>query len=1033
MIGGPIWIALWLGCPLKAPTPPPDSGIDGLEANVQWAREAVPALLGRKVFGYEEIQYWAQLASATDREIAAWTMMAQPEFTTYWSEMLLEIYKTGRVEGVEFDMVLDSCYAESTSGVLEDAEVAMFVRDNPTTAAPTGLGTVTMSRLLASAVALDDMTPFLRAHLQARQSKPMDSGNNSEPDRRAELAATFLDRWVGREMTCLGCHNSGWSMTDGLNSAANHPDGKGWDRHYPLPAHVDLAMFGSHTGTDPRDVEALFRTRKGDLQNGSVGINQHDPWGIENCGQLAEAAGQDPFGGYVANFAGLSGVSVNLHQLDDTLRAGFTGLRMDGLNREQSPALATQCQMCSEVCPTTPSVDVPEDFLATVDCGDEPGGAFCGVQATSLLNGTCTTCHTEGWGQDRLFSYSATGLPYVQVGEPTASYLTLRMARRLIDDGALPEPWLSTYTQALAENPWILPMPPAGVPLSAASFLATDAWIKQLGEPNDAAQGLVPACLPCQEISVLASCLVPGVHVSPEEALAYRVSATFVDHIWSVVMGHDLRLVNRFARNRDQQGMLYSLTEQVFIPGGANGFSLKELLAKIVASDWFARSAPAHRPPGSAVYDLQTVHDPWVVNDPRDDEAPEGPQYDGNSEGDELHRYPARNLRFSLHHALGWPAPERFPNASNVPLARALGEYLNVLEPGHRSINLNTMLQWEDFFGSCDNPDPGSSDWIDALALEAANGHTLVDALSVLRDRLLGDATIRTEGPQGISTTEWAALESLAGQSLSVDAASLPVATRSRILRDACGVMLQSPQFWLGGWVEQGSLTPPPFQVPFGNVSLQDFCEEYNDDVPGGGISCGNGQLTAIQPLMAAPSLCPPGARDCRTIAGPYDRACLLDPADCQMERPVCDPRCDEPGCCVEASRMAPDNRPSMTVLWGPNLRIEAADGVQVLRQGRWSALKEGEELRPGNMLQFGPGAALKASGRTALQNTDSESLRYATVAGPRPVGPVGGLPVEVTPAQIQQMRRFSWQRYGDSGVRGAPRAYLGATHGLER
>ncbi|MCB9567401.1 MAG: hypothetical protein H6710_09375 [Myxococcales bacterium] len=70
-----------------------------------------------------------------------------------------------------------------------------------------------MADLIGSSLALDDLSPLLRAHLIVRAARPL-GGNNVAADdleraRRVFLGRGFEAAYLRRRLECLGCHHGG--------------------------------------------------------------------------------------------------------------------------------------------------------------------------------------------------------------------------------------------------------------------------------------------------------------------------------------------------------------------------------------------------------------------------------------------------------------------------------------------------------------------------------------------------------------------------------------------------------------------------------------------------------------------------------------------------------------------------------------------------------------------------------------------------------------------------------------------------------
>src|SRR5262249_56597639 len=114
-----------------------------------------------------------------------------------------------------------------------------WVRDNDPSAGSPPLFSFTMGQLLSSALALDDLSVLSRAHLFAMLSAPIDGANVDflamERIRRQDFGAVFDAAYVHRDIVCLNCHNSEFSVTFDPDPAKN--------RAWPVPGLFEVALF----------------------------------------------------------------------------------------------------------------------------------------------------------------------------------------------------------------------------------------------------------------------------------------------------------------------------------------------------------------------------------------------------------------------------------------------------------------------------------------------------------------------------------------------------------------------------------------------------------------------------------------------------------------------------------------------------------------------------------------------------------------------------------------------------------------------
>ena len=157
---------------------------------------------------------------------------------------------------------------------------------------------------------------------------------------------------------------------------------------------------------------------------------------------------------------------------------------------------------------------------------------------------------------------------------------------------------------------------------------------------------------------------------------------------------------------------------------------------------------------------------------------------------------------------------------------------------GYRSMDFQTLLAWESWFGGCENPlGAGEDDWIDRLIAAGVEQEATVEqVLSALKDRILTD-------PDLADPEERVPLETLLGGPLSLAIPGNGNEEFEAGVRRICGVFLSSPQFQLGGVPGPSRLdSPPTLAVP--GSSYIDYCVSAAESMFGGnGLGCGSALL----------------------------------------------------------------------------------------------------------------------------------------------------------------------------------------------
>lgn len=227
-----------------------------------FVRRAILGVLGRRAYSQAEVNMYVDLIAAVDeldgiteadklnppgsqlrhsRKLVLEALFALPEYAATWEELYRDIIKVQRIE----EQHNGGCFATPLSE--DPAAVAAFVRDNPPTAE--SATPFSMFDVIKGSIALDDVTPIFTANLFAMMTKTY-LGANALPvalelTRRRDFGAWFDAVYLHRDVVCLGCHNSEFSVTASLDPAKN--------RHYPVSALLEKSLFGMSTGPAPRN------------------------------------------------------------------------------------------------------------------------------------------------------------------------------------------------------------------------------------------------------------------------------------------------------------------------------------------------------------------------------------------------------------------------------------------------------------------------------------------------------------------------------------------------------------------------------------------------------------------------------------------------------------------------------------------------------------------------------------------------------------------------------------------------------------
>ncbi len=339
-------------------TTPPDRIWYECQASDQsLVRRTYAALFGHRPSSQAEVRYYTELLRAVDEaegfdasapfdpavprpaRAALVDVMLGGEPSDYlerWTEIYLDALRVQRVDELENP----SCFNQTFHP--NPASLVALVRDgDPKT---TQAGAFTMLDLLRGALLADDMTAPYIGNLFAMLTRTY-SGANADPvelelSRRSDFGAWFNATYLHRDVVCLGCHNSEFSVTQSGDPATN--------RHYPLPGLLEKSLFGSSIGPPtldgfegPTRAWAILRY-DGFVNPGGGGVK---PWGWSPaCGGF-DATVSDDIAGVDAQFGGLTGKRVTAFETAGLLQQGFaelrqTGLVVDAQNQVQSPAMA---------------------------------------------------------------------------------------------------------------------------------------------------------------------------------------------------------------------------------------------------------------------------------------------------------------------------------------------------------------------------------------------------------------------------------------------------------------------------------------------------------------------------------------------------------------------------------------------------------------------------------------------------------------------------------------------------------------------
>ncbi len=293
-----------------------------------WVQRVFPLVLGRRAEGAAEVGMWTEMVRLHGRAETVRALSRDGAFQQHWKSFLLDTLKVART-GADFDA---DCWEYGDLAV-HDGSLAEFVRDTDADEDMFGKPW-NMADLTIDALVLDDISVLYRANVFARTNYVPYCGNNTGPEqiegeRRVALGDDFLSTYTNRNLTCVTCHNSEYSVTDDVDPAL--------DRTWGEPALFEKAMFGDSYG--PTDVDGFYSAFKfeGVVQDefggGGGGDFTAEPWGwAQSCGQFDRKPPVNDFLGIGDGyFLGDISAKTSLWEVEASLQEGIDDLGATGL------------------------------------------------------------------------------------------------------------------------------------------------------------------------------------------------------------------------------------------------------------------------------------------------------------------------------------------------------------------------------------------------------------------------------------------------------------------------------------------------------------------------------------------------------------------------------------------------------------------------------------------------------------------------------------------------------------------------------
>jgi hypothetical protein len=272
-----------------------------------WVQRIFPLMLGRKAHGAGEIQMWSKLADEHGREAVIRSMGTSPEFRKHWKVQLSDMLYVSRSGNGE-----DGNCFEFPLSVQHDGSLAQWIRTEQPDVGQFPYD-FNMADVVIDGLIADDISVIYQANLFARTNFTAacvaQDPIKVEIERRLYHGDQMLEVYIDRDLDCMGCHNSEYSVTP--------------DRSWGRGALFEKALFGDSGGPLEKDAYYAMNKFYGVIQDFYIfGNNDYNydrrAWGMDaTCGTFNRVPPQyDYIGQESAYFGGEFGAEGSVWDIE---------------------------------------------------------------------------------------------------------------------------------------------------------------------------------------------------------------------------------------------------------------------------------------------------------------------------------------------------------------------------------------------------------------------------------------------------------------------------------------------------------------------------------------------------------------------------------------------------------------------------------------------------------------------------------------------------------------------------------------------